>query len=68
MKKIFDLINFSLIVCLIVFFIPTNAFAKCKIGFKLGENIKRVEEKFGTSMLLAENNCIRLQDGPGRLN
>ena len=54
MKKIFDLINFSLIVCLIVFFIPTNAFAKCKIGFKLGENIKRVEEKFGTSMLLAE--------------
>ena len=54
MKKIFDLINLSLIVFLVVFFIPTSAFAKCKIGFNLGENIKQVEEKFGPSMFLAE--------------
>ena len=54
MKKIFDLINLSLIVFLVVFFIPTSAFAKCNIGFKLGENIKQVEEKFGTSIFLAE--------------
>tara|TARA_B100001750_G_scaffold88518_1_gene69842 strand:- start:934 stop:1479 length:546 start_codon:yes stop_codon:yes gene_type:complete len=54
MKKIFDLINLSLIVFLAVFFIPTSAFAKCNIGFKLGENIKQVEEKFGHSIFLAE--------------
>ena len=58
MKKIFDIISFSLIVFLIAFFIPTNAFAKCNVGFNIGENIKQVEKKFGLPIPLSESLSI----------
>ena len=54
MKRIFDLTYFSLIVFLITFFVPANAFAKCDVGFKIGENVKQVEEKFDSPILLSE--------------
>jgi len=57
-KRIFDLIYFSLIVFLIAFFMPTNAFAKCNVGFNIGENIKQVEKKFGLPIPLSESLSI----------
>ena len=54
MKKIFDLTYSSLIVFLIAFFVPTNAFAKCDVGFKIGENVKQVQKKYGSPIFFSE--------------
>ena len=55
MKRIFDLIYSSLIVFLIAFFVPANAFAKCNIGFNFGENVKQVEKKFDLPIPLSQS-------------
>ena len=34
---------------------PTNAFAKCNVGFNIGENVKQVEKKFGLPIPLSQS-------------
>ncbi len=58
MKNIFKLINITLFVSLLAIFVPTNSFAQCNVGFKIGENVKEVEKKFGSPVIISEGLSI----------
>jgi len=58
MKKIFYLPHFTLLIFIIGLFIPTNAFAKCNVAFKFGEDIKKIEKKFDSPIFSSEDLSI----------